>query len=300
LTAEEENNSLPPGIIVYLPRIRGIGAYTAFEKGPSMLQRPNDAHECVLETDLYGNSYELEPNDPPTSSIRQRREGVSRREVLKRAGFAGAAVVLPPVVGDSAEATRAADGVEAALAAAETPVAYETLTASAFDMLEAIVERLIPTDENGPGAKEARAAHFIDRALVGPLVAFRDTYYAGLAAIDAYAQSSKGAPFTRLSSHDQDAVLSDVEKNVATGFNGRSSAFFALLRTHTIQGMFCDPYHGGNTNFVGWDLIGYPGIRLSATAEEQRMDVMPKAVRRSAYDFPLFTSQSRRSDTHDH
>ena len=32
-----------------------------------------------------------------------------------------------------------------------------------------------------------------------------------------------------------------------------------MVRTHTLQGTFGDPYYGGNANFVGWDLIGYPG-----------------------------------------
>jgi gluconate 2-dehydrogenase gamma chain len=55
------------------------------------------------------------------------------------------------------------------------------------DTLDAIVARLIPTDENGPGATEARAAIYIDRALAGPLRAARGIYAAGLAAMDEYA-----------------------------------------------------------------------------------------------------------------
>src|SRR5207253_6644286 len=76
--------------------------------------------------------------------------------------------------------------------------ALETLTAAEADTLEAIVARLIPTDENGPGATEARAAHYIDRALVGPLRSSRAAYAAGRAAPDAYAQTAKGAPFAKL------------------------------------------------------------------------------------------------------
>src|SRR5262249_31711701 len=146
-------------------------------------------------------------------------------------------------------------------AAAPTPratrlEALETLTAAEADTLEAIVARLIPSDANGPGATEARAAHYIDRALTGPLRGARGAYAAGLAALDAYAQSSKGAAFAKLSAVDQDAVLTDVEKNVATGFSPNAATFFNLVRTHTIQGTFCDPYYGGNADFVGWDLIG--------------------------------------------
>jgi len=161
--------------------------------------------------------------------------------------------------------------------------ALETLTAAEADTLEAIVARLIPTDENGPGATEARAAHYIDRALTGPLRTSRASYAANLAAIDVYAQAKKGAPFAKLAAPDQDSVLADMEKNVATGFTPNAAAFFTLVRTHTIQGTFCDPYYGGNANFVGWDLIGYPGIRLAVTADEQRMKTRAKPERASAY-----------------
>ena len=39
--------------------------------------------------------------------------------------------------------------------------------------------------------------------------------------------------------------------------------FFRLLRQHTIEGMFCDPMHGGNADLIGWQLIGYPGPYMS-------------------------------------
>src|SRR5207237_2899803 len=125
--------------------------------------------------------------------------------------------------------------------------------------LEAIVERLIPTDASGPGAKEARAAHYIDRALGGALAGSREAYRAGLAALDRYSRSSRGAAFVELSPTDQDSVLIDIETGAPTagsGFTGSSAAFFSMVRSHTIQGTFCDPYYGGNANFVGWDLIG--------------------------------------------
>jgi len=211
------------------------------------------------------------------------RRQVSRRNLFKQVGIAGAAAALT-----------GAPAVETAVA--QTPAAapprreaLETVTAAEGETLEAIVARLIPSDENGPGAAEARAAHYIDRALTGPLRSARAAYADGLAALDAYAQSKKGAPFAKLSASDQDAVLSDLEKNVATGFTPNAAAFFNLLRTHTIQGTFCDPYYGGNANFVGWDLIGYPGVRLAVSADDQRMAVRPKPVRESAYDNVTFT-----------
>jgi hypothetical protein len=101
---------------------------------------------------------------------------------------------------------------------------------------------------------------------------------------------------------EQDAVLTEMEKNIATGFTPNAAAFFALVRTHTIQGTFCDPYYGGNADFVGWDLIGYPGIRLTVTADEQRMAAKPKPERQSAYADGAFamTGAAKKGGGHGH
>ena len=196
---------------------------------------------------------------------------VSRREVLKRVGVAGAAAAVP---------------IDAIAQATREP--FETLTAAEGATLEAIVARLIPTDANGPGATEARAARYIDRALGGFLASSLPTYRAGLAGIETYTRAAKGMAFTQLSAQEQDAVLADVERNAAKDFSG-ASFFFNVVLSHTIQGTFCDPFYGGNANFVGWDLLGYPGVRLTATANDQRMDVSPAPTHMSAYDFSMFS-----------
>lgn len=213
----------------------------------------------------------------------------SRRELLKRVGGASAAAALPsglflPVV-QPATLTAAAPHAQVAQAGD----ALQTLSVAEAEALEAIVARLIPSDESGPGAAEAGAARYIDRALAGALAPSRDTYRAGLAALDVYARSARGAVFARLSAADQDAVLGELENDAATGFTPRAGAFFNLVLAHTIQGTFCDPHYGGNANFVGWDLLGYPGVRLAVTAEEQQLDARPEPTHRSAYDHPMFS-----------
>jgi gluconate 2-dehydrogenase gamma chain len=212
---------------------------------------------------------------------------VSRRSVFKQVGAAGAAALAGAPFTSSAPAAQEHAAQRNPVAAAPLE-ALETLTAAEADTLEAIVARLIPSDENGPGAAEARAAHYIDRALTGPLRTTRDAYAAGLAAVDAYAQTKKGVAFAQLSASEQDAILTDMEKNVATGFAPDAATFFNLVRAHTIQGTFCDPYYGGNANFVGWDLIGFPGLRMAVAEDEQRMKA-PEPVRKSAYEEAMFT-----------
>jgi gluconate 2-dehydrogenase gamma chain len=225
----------------------------------------------------------------PSSAALSRRALLSAGAALPAAMAASGGHAAPP--GHAAEVmTAMADSHSPAAGTTAAPLALEgleTLTAVEADTLEAVCARLVPTDDKGPGAKEARAAHYIDRALAGPIRHLRDTYAAGLSALDAYARSSKGKAFVQLEPAAQDAVLSDLEANVASGFTPDASSFFGLMRTHTIEGMFCDPYYGGNAHFVGWDLIGYPGLRMAVTAQDQRL-VKPATVRASAYDGGMF------------
>jgi gluconate 2-dehydrogenase gamma chain len=195
---------------------------------------------------------------------------ISRREMLTRLGMGlGAATMLP-----LAAPVRA----RAQAAAAES---FVTLTASEGETLRAIVARLIPADENGQGALEARADRYIDRGLSGALKSSRSAYATGLAAVNAQAQSAKGALFAKLSPADQDAVLTNVQQT--------SAPFFNMVRTHTIQGTFSDPFYGGNANFVGWEMIGYPGARTVVSPNLQLMDKKPEPSRKSAYDYGMFS-----------
>jgi gluconate 2-dehydrogenase gamma chain len=168
------------------------------------------------------------------------------------------------------------------------------LTAHETDILSAMVDRLIPSDDTGPGALEAGALRFIDRALSEAESEQAEAYRAGLAALDRYSQYSRGALFVDLSPGDQDSVLIDCQIGGATGagvgFEGSSAGFFNMVKSHTWQGTFGDPQYGGNVDFIGWDLIRYPGLRMRVTDEDQRRletdELEP--VRRSAYDFGQF------------
>jgi hypothetical protein len=210
---------------------------------------------------------------------------ISRRDILKAAGAAAGAASL----------TGRAHGAEAEAPGDHQSTSrgpLEALTVEEADLLTAIVARLIPSDASGPGAVEAGAVSYIDRALAGPLSSMREVYRRGLAALERYARSSRGGPFRTLAPADQDSLLIDVETGSATGsgagFDGSSAAFFATLRAHTWQGTFGDPYYGGNRNYIGWDLIGYPGVRLAVTPDDQRLGQVPPRLRRSAYDNEQF------------
>lgn len=156
------------------------------------------------------------------------------------------------------------------------------LSAAQRATLEAFLNRLVPKDELGPGAVECGAANYIDQSLGGALADEKTNFLDGLAAMDAYARSSQGAPFADLSADKQDAVLTAMDSGTAAGFpNAR--AVFARFRRLALEGMFSDPHYGGNQDFAGWDLIRYPGPRVAVSPAEQKIKVDIKPYRHSAY-----------------
>lgn len=84
--------------------------------------------------------------------------------------------------------------------------------------------------------------------VLGPVIGLRDQYRAGIAAIESKSQEMFQGDFVALTPEQQDTVLGKIEQN-----------FLDLITGHTLEGMFCAPEYGGNTNGVGWDLIGYDG-----------------------------------------
>lgn len=136
-------------------------------------------------------------------------------------------------------------------------------------IVAAAASRIFPGDDTSPGAKEAGVVIYIDRQLAGPYGkdsyrytqgpfnenAAREFGYQGKATpAETYREGLKALKgFDSLPSAEQDAKLRQIE----------TTHFFALLRQNTIEGMFCDPIHGGNVDMVGWQLVGFPGPRMS-------------------------------------
>jgi gluconate 2-dehydrogenase gamma chain len=147
------------------------------------------------------------------------------------------------------------------------------LTPAQMKTLEAFIDRLIPRDDLGPGAVDAGAHFYIDRVLAGPNASEKATFIQGLEAADAYAKKAHGAPLPELSAEKRDQVLAQMVND----------PFFNRARRLTLEGMFSDPFYGGNRNFAGWDLIRYPGPRPAVAAEDQKLNVDVKPYRVSAY-----------------
>lgn len=136
-------------------------------------------------------------------------------------------------------------------------------------VIVAACERIFPDDENGPGATQAGAMLYIDRQLAGPFGTDKHRYTQPpfVESLPGHGYQGKenpqqvyrsgirklGPDFLAASGEQQDAMLKRIEKG----------HFFQMLRKHTIEGMFCDPMHGGNVDLIGWQMLGYPGPQMS-------------------------------------
>lgn len=211
-----------------------------------------------------------------------RAQSQSRRNLLKGVGLTGAALMT---AGSSSLSAQSA-GASASPQRIPVREAFETLTALESATLDAFASRIIPSDESGPGAHEARAVHYIDRALAGAMSASREQYGVGLSSLENYSTQSKGMSFHLLTESDQDAIIQAMIDSPIEGFSVLNGGFFNMVRTHTIDGTFSDPYYGGNRDFIGWDLLGYPGVRAIATPDEVSQGSALAPSRQSAYDMP--------------
>lgn len=163
------------------------------------------------------------------------------------------------------------------------PLLY--LTEAEARVVQAACARIFPSDESGPGATEANVIVYIDRQLAGPWGRDKYRYTKGpwVESIAEHGYQAKenpqqvyragipklGAEFATVAPEEQDKRLRAIEKSI----------FFRMLRTHTIEGMFSDPLHGGNAGLIGWQLIGYPGPLMSYRDEIDKHHGMPYRVK---------------------
>jgi gluconate 2-dehydrogenase gamma chain len=135
--------------------------------------------------------------------------------------------------------------------------------------MAAFTERLWPAAPGKPGATDVGVLNYIDLALAGAYVEQQDFYRRGVAQLDAYCKAAHGKPFAELNPATQDDVVRALEQGHATGFTWPSpQAFFNVVRTHTMEGMFADPVYGGNRDFAGWRQVSFPGAQPIFTAAD--------------------------------
>ena len=201
----------------------------------------------------------------------------SRREFLRRAAVGAGTVAGAGIVPEALAQTREQDKKSTPETNAPPHSQSNGEGLGAFlnrddaATVAAFTERLMPGAPGKPGARDAGVLNYIDLALAGAYGDLQEFYRRGLAQLDQYCRKTHREPFVRLSAGQQDAVITALEEDKATGFTWPSAqAFFNTLRTHTMEGMFADPVYGGNRDFAGWRLVGFPGAQAIFTSTDMR------------------------------
>ena len=131
-------------------------------------------------------------------------------------------------------------------AQSQAPSKFEFFNPEQAAEVEAIAAQIIPSDDT-PGAREARAIYFIDRALATFAADDRALFVEGLKQLDKKSSKrfGKAKRFADLNPEQQTKLLKDIEK----------TPLFDLARTMTILGTFSNPEYGGNYDKIGWKLL---------------------------------------------
>jgi gluconate 2-dehydrogenase gamma chain len=201
------------------------------------------------------------------------RNDVARREFLTGAALGAGVVASAGLLAEASAETQA----QHTAADAPAPICANGNGAGhgAFfndadaETVAAFTERLMPGAPDKPGARDAGVLNYIDLALAGAYADLQDFYRRGLTQLDAYCRKSHGKPFARLAAAQQDGVIKALEEDKVSEFAWPAAqAFFNTVRTHTMEGMFADPIYGGNKDFAGWRLVGFPGGQPLFTPED--------------------------------
>jgi gluconate 2-dehydrogenase gamma chain len=159
-------------------------------------------------------------------------------------------------------------------------------TADERAFVTAAVDRLLPADELGPGGVAADVPRFIDFQLAGSWGHGYDRYVSGPVKDGPPAQGNQaitsraalyrtsiaalrtlpaGRNFVNANAEGRDAFLKSLQQGEHEGDQMQGMKFFAALLEDSVSGFRADPSYGGNVSFVGWKLIGYPGVRYDWT-----------------------------------
>jgi gluconate 2-dehydrogenase gamma chain len=198
-------------------------------------------------------------------------QGIERREALRYIGIAAVAASFPGF----RQWAFACSHNTSDHSPSKTPKGpYQPLLFSAeqFRLVEHLADMIIPEDD-GPGAKQAGVAEFIDFMLANKVSvsAAYDTrtteellqmgsdaqeqFITGLAWINAHTKLEFGQMFLDCSADQQRSLLEELAykaKFKPTTEEGRE--FFQLLRDYTVVGYY--------TSKIGLESLGYPGLRV--------------------------------------
>jgi gluconate 2-dehydrogenase gamma chain len=124
---------------------------------------------------------------------------------------------------------------------------WDFLTEDQARTLTAICDQIIPSDDF-PSASQAGVLTYIDRQLFRHYRRHQGAYREGLEQARAKSRGRFGQDLDALTQLQQFEIVKDIE--------GQDRPFFNLVRSHTLEGYYGSPRHGGNRDAVSWRMLG--------------------------------------------
>jgi gluconate 2-dehydrogenase gamma chain len=165
---------------------------------------------------------------------KQKTNAFSRRTFLEMSAIAGAALATG--------------------CAARKSGNWEFFTEDEATTLTAICDQIIPADDF-PSASQAGVLNYIDKQITRHYRRHQRAYRQGLERVDQISQQQCGKILAAATPAEQLQVVTSLEQS--------DKPFFELVRSHTFEGYYGSPRHGGNCNAVSWHMLGLddPPIR---------------------------------------
>jgi gluconate 2-dehydrogenase gamma chain len=152
----------------------------------------------------------------------------------------------------------AASALASAALAACKHTQYSFLSESEAATLAAICDQIIPADDF-PSASQAGVLTYIDRQLMRHYRRHRPAYRDGLKHANLLSRNRFGV--------DLAAASPQRQFDIATALEQQDRPFFDLVRSHTLQGYYGSPRHGGNRDAASWHMLGLDEPPLRGCAQ---------------------------------
>ena len=131
---------------------------------------------------------------------------------------------------------------------------WEFFTEDEAATLTAICDQIIPADDF-PSASQAGVLNYIDKQITRHYRPHQRAYRKGLERVNLLSQQRYGKILAAATPAEHLQIVTSLEKS--------DTSFFNLVRSHTFEGYYGSPRHGGNRNAVSWHMLGLddPPIR---------------------------------------
>ncbi len=139
------------------------------------------------------------------------------------------------------------------------PAAARTRDSDPWTTLDAVLQHLLPSEPDSPGAHDIHALAYLRRVSEDPFIDADERAFIprGAGWLEELARKAHGQPFARLEEAHREALL----RHVAARPVGEN--WISTLLVYVLEALLTAPAYGGNPNGIGWRWLRHiPGFPL--------------------------------------